>query len=55
MNDRSISFEYEKKIWDAENTFYLQSKPSRIAKFLYHYEIYKNYKYSWRCVRVWCF
>ena len=42
MNDRSISFEYEKKIWDAENTFYLQSKPSRIAKFLYHYEIYKK-------------
>jgi hypothetical protein len=42
MNDRSISFEYEKKLWDAENTFYLQSKPSRIGKFLYHYEIYKK-------------
>ena len=42
MKNRSISFEYEQKIWDAENTFYLKSKTSRIAKFIYHYEIYKK-------------
>ncbi len=42
MNNRSISFEFEKKVWDAENTFYLNAKSSRIAKFIYHYEMYKK-------------
>ena len=42
MKNRSISFEYEKKVWDAENLFYLNSKTSRLAKFIYHYEIYKK-------------
>ena len=42
MNNRSMSSDFEKNIWDAENTFYLNSKPSRIAKFMYHYEIYKK-------------
>ena len=42
MNNRSISFEFEKKVWEAENTFYLNAKSSRIAKFIYHYEIYKK-------------
>ena len=42
MENRSISFEHEKKVWDAENLFYLNSKTSRLAKFIYHYEIYKK-------------
>ncbi|TAK34517.1 MAG: dTDP-6-deoxy-L-hexose 3-O-methyltransferase, partial [Lysobacteraceae bacterium] len=29
-------------IWDAENVFYLKSHPSRLAKLLSHYEIYKQ-------------
>lgn len=37
-----MSSEFDKKIWDAENTFYINSKTSRIAKFIYHYEIYKK-------------
>jgi len=28
-------------IWDAENSFYLQSPPSRLAKLLCHYELFK--------------
>ncbi len=42
MKNRAISFEHEKKIWDAENLFYLNAKTSRISKFIYHYEIYKK-------------
>lgn len=29
-------------IWDAENVFYLKSHPSRIAKLLAHYELYRR-------------
>lgn len=29
-------------VWDAENTFYLRSHPSRIAKMLAHYELYQS-------------
>ncbi len=29
------------EVWEAENLFYLKSDFSRIAKFIYHYEIYK--------------
>jgi hypothetical protein len=42
MSHRSISFEYDKKIWNAENVFFLNAKTSRISKFIYHYEIYKK-------------
>ena len=42
MSNRSISFVQDKKIWDAENVFYLNAKTSRISKFVYHYEIYKK-------------
>ena len=42
MSNRSISFVQDKKVWDAENVFYLNSKTSRISKFIYHYEIYKK-------------
>ena len=42
MKNRSISLEHEKKVWDAENLFYLNAKTSRLGKFIYHYEIYKK-------------
>ena len=42
MADRSISYEHDKKVWEAENVFYLNAKTSRISKFVYHYEIYKK-------------
>ena len=42
MINRSISFVQDKKIWDAENIFYLNANTSRISKFVYHYEIYKK-------------
>ena len=42
MQNRSISLEHEKKVWDAENLFYLNAKTSRLGKFIYHYEIYKK-------------
>ena len=42
MKNRAISFEHEKKVWDAENLFYLNAKTSRLSKFIYHYEIYKK-------------
>lgn len=29
-------------LWDAENVFYLKSHPSRFAKFLAHYELYRR-------------
>ncbi len=45
MQNRSISLEHEKKVWDAENLFYLNAKPSRLGKFIYHYEIYKKIKH----------
>ena len=45
MQNRSISLENEKKVWDAENLFYLNAKPSRLGKFIYHYEIYKKIKH----------
>lgn len=31
----------QETVWDAENTFYMRSHPSRLAKLLAHYEIYK--------------
>ena len=42
MSHRSISFENDKKIWNAENVFFVNAKTSRISKFIYHYEIYKK-------------
>ena len=42
MKNRSISLEHEKKVWEAENLFYLNAKTSRLGKFIYHYEIYKK-------------
>ena len=42
MADRSISYEHDKKVWEAQNVFYLNAKTSRISKFVYHYEIYKK-------------
>jgi hypothetical protein len=32
----------ETDVWEAENVFYLKSHPSRLAKLLAHYEIYRN-------------
>ena len=32
----------QKKIWDAENIFYLKSDITRVSKLLYQYEIYKR-------------
>ena len=31
-------------IWECENIFFLKSHPSRINKFLAHYELYKKIK-----------
>jgi hypothetical protein len=42
MPNRAISLEHEKKVWAAENVFYLNADTSRIGKFIYHYEIYKK-------------
>lgn len=28
-------------VWDAENSYYLQAPPNRLAKLLYHYELFK--------------
>jgi hypothetical protein len=42
MKNRSIALEYKTKVWNAENIYFLHSKTSRLAKFIYHYEIYKK-------------
>jgi hypothetical protein len=34
----------QKKIWEAENIFYLKTDTSRISKLLYQYELYKLIK-----------
>ena len=31
-------------VWECENIFFLKSHPSRINKFLAHYELYKKIK-----------
>lgn len=40
MNKNFLGFETD-RCWDYENGFYLTSHPSRIAKMLAHYELYK--------------
>lgn len=41
MKSKKLYDFYIDKQWDYENGFYLISNPSRISKFLSHYEIYK--------------
>ena len=37
-------------VWESENIFFLKSHPSRINKFLAHYELYKKIKNKPGCI-----